>query len=593
MPAGAVLERPKQVILTKVEVEPKLGGEGSGFPPRFLIATGALGHSIIGIDLGAHWTSVATVVGDQPKLIVTPISSCIRKFTDDATRIRSLDEPISTESLVSLIGSDADLSEAWRISTNAANRELQDQYVERLLYQSQMHAENLIKKCVVAVPASLGAEKRRLLKELLEDCGLEVLNLINEHTAATLAYVYESGLPDGLVLVFSIGATHSVASLIEVHDGILETRATSTDGSLGSEDFDAVIIDWIYEQFKKQYTFELARTAENLTKLRSIALQAKKDLMMAPQTYMAIGGLQSNQSKLDFNQYYISLKLSRSEFDGLSRHLLDKVTQLIRNVLLDCHLRAEDLRQILLVGQESEIPVIHNELKTMAPPGWQPLTHSTGLHATAHGAAIHASVLTRNMKDLIVWDALTIPIWVELPDGSCKQIISSGTPLPITAYHRIESTTPTVNLHVLQGHSPLTSENVSLAEITVNNCPPTTSADTKVEVAIMVRADGTTEFSARHVQLQVNLPLTILRGQATSSNQRILSLVPNKEDSRTADPDRVARLCRKLNMSKKEALTILQSLGYSRKEIESGTAVELVIFSLSKKRKKKKEKREE
>jgi molecular chaperone DnaK (HSP70) len=582
VPAGAVLERPKPVILTRTEVEPQLGGEGSGFPPRYLIATGAHGHSIIGIDLGAHWTSVATVVSDRPKLVVGPVSSCLQKNSNNPPEGWWL-EPISSDSLVALIGTDADLNEGLQISTHFSNRELQDRFIQQLMHQSQVNAENLIKKCVIAIPASLNAEKRRLLKELVEESGLEVLSLINEHTAATLAHVHNAGSPDGCLLVISMGATHSAVSIIEVRNGILETRATSVDGNLGTEDFDGALIDWICQQFEYQHKISLARTTENLIKLRSVAIHAQRDLAMGHMAFMSVGGLKSNQSLLDFNQYHVSLKIDQSQCTRISQSLLDRQAQLIQNVLKESKMCLPDLKGILFAGRQAID--ICDVLRRMSYPVRLPPCAYAESGATAFGAALQASILTRNMKNYVVWDTLAIPLWVELPDGTCKQIISESTPLPITAYHRIESTDATVNLHVLQGHSPVANENVSIAEVTVNNCPPTASAGTKIEIAVMARADGTVEFSARHVELQVNLPVTVLRGRATAFSAKFF--MPELPRARVADPNRIARLCRKLNMSREEVLVALRSIGYSPQEIESGIAVEMLISKLAKKKKKK------
>jgi molecular chaperone DnaK (HSP70) len=208
--------------------------------------------------------------------------------------------------------------------------------------------------------------------------------------------------------------------------------------------------------------------------------------------------------------------------------------------------------------------------------------------SAALGAALQASLLVNEAKDLVVWDALTIPISVQLADGSCKTIVRRGTPLPITGYYETASIDGTINLQVMQGDSDKAEENALLAELTINNCPPTTAVNDKVEVAFHVRGDGTIEYSARHVGLGVNLNVSALPGQrAIYVNQRWREEKPVLR--RKQDPKRLERLARKLNThgDVKAVYTTLRQLGHDSVSIADGTAVEKLLRSLKRNKKRK------
>jgi molecular chaperone DnaK len=582
---GAVLEKPSTIV-TRTESEPQLGGEGSGFPPRFLVATGSLGHSIIGIDIGSHWTRVASVVQDEPRLISPPVSSLLALMgvdiaTDSVVQIGP------KYSMLELIGTDWDLEASQSESKTNTMEQLLDRFLTQLIEHSQKSAEHLIKKCVLTVPSSFTCERRKMLREVVEKAGLEVLNLINEPTAAALAYVHYNAFIEGNVLVVGMGANHFATSLIETRNGLLETRATSADNNLGGQNFDNCLIEYFFQQFEEKYKTPLPRVTANVEKFKKEAERAKLDLSMADQTFVRFIGLEAIRNKLDFNDYTMFLQVERQQFEKMTRPLIEKAIQHIRDVVLESRLNLADVDYVIPVGSASQMPILMNALKEMFPDRVNKVLKNLPF-AAAMGAALQASIITRTLKSMVVWDVLAVPICAELPDGTCKTIISRGTPLPVTGYHQVESNDATVNLHILQGYSSVAAENCSIAEVTVNNCPPTATAGTKVEIAVMVRADGTVEFSARHVELQGNLPVTVRRGHPTSYVDRSFEIAPPVKPAPIQDPKRFSRLCRKLNMNENDTLATLRSLKYSQTEIDNGLAVETLIKKLNKRKTKRK-----
>jgi molecular chaperone DnaK len=530
---------------------------------------------------------VASVVQNEPRLITPPVSSLLDLMNVDnySGEIRRIGPKYS---LLALIGTDWDLEASQSESRANSIEQLLDTFLAQLIEHSQKSAEHLIKKCVLTVPASFTCERRKILREVVEKAGLEVLNLINEPTAAALAYIHYNSFIEGNVLVVGMGANHFATSLIETKNGLLETRATSADNTLGGQNFDNCLIEYFFEQFEEKYKMPLPRVAANVEKLKKEAERAKLDLGMAEQTFVRFIGLEAVRNKLDFNDYTMFLQIDRQQFEKMTRPLIEKAVQHIKDVVLESRLNLADVDYVIPVGSASQMPILVNALKEMFPSRVGNLLKNLPF-AAAMGAALQASILTRTLNDMVVWDVLAVPICAELADGTCKTIISRGTPLPVTGYHQVESNDATVNLHILQGYSTVAADNCSIAEVTVNNCPPTATAGTKVEIAVMVRADGTVEFSARHVELQGNLPVSVRRGHPTTYIDRSFDVAPPAKPERLQDPNRFSRLCKKLNMSENDTLATLRSLKYSQTEIDNGIATETLIKKLSKRKKKKRD----
>jgi molecular chaperone DnaK len=277
-----------------------------------------------------------------------------------------------------------------------------------------------------------------------------------------------------------------------------------------------------------------------------------------------------------------SLRMSpsvlRYEYAQIVAPLMELMMKHVQNVLHESHLTIDELDYVLPVGLATNTPAVKDFLRETFEGKVLPTANEM---SAAVGAAMQASLLVNELRDYVVWDALTVPIAVQLPDGSCKTIIRRGTPLPITGYYQVDSIDGTINLNVLQGDSEKADENALLAELTINNCPPTVAVNAKVEVTFHVRADGTIEYSAQHIGLGVNLPVSVRAGErAVYVNQRWLTEAPPTH--RKQDPKRLERLARKLNLSAdvKNVYATLRHLGYDSASIADGTAVEKLIRAL-------------
>jgi molecular chaperone DnaK len=581
---SCLLENEIQAPEKKLAVELQVGGPGSGIPPAFRVATGAHNHAVIGIDIGSRWTRVAALQSDTLQLLSTnPISSTIRlpEFLVSTLSVADKRHAArkSRHSVLSLVGSDWEPDANYTYNETLAG-DLLRQYFQQIIDQTQKSTEKLIKKCVISVPSSLNAAQRALLRQFVENSGLEVLHLINKPTAAALFYLWQRAPSNGHSLVLAMGANNFAISIFEQHNGILEGRAATAARKLGGDRFDEILAELLFENFQRQTGMPLPQA--NLEAVMAAAETAKKDLSMSGIANVRLLSLEIDRAVLNVDQTNFFTSISQDEFEQRAKPLIDETERQIDSTLKDARLNNTDIDYVIPVGLPTAMHWIQQLLKNKFPKA--EFVYGQVDSAPALGAALHASLVTRNAREFVVWDVLPMPIGVETPGGKCKVIVSSGTPLPITSYHRVESIDATVNLHVVQGHSKIAAENYSTAEVTVNNCPPTTTAGNKIEIGIMVRADGTLDFAARHVELQVNLPLSVRIGLPSGREGRAAASAPEEK----LDLARLLRLGRKMNMSEEQTLAVLRAQGYSKAQINNGTAIESMIRSLSKKKRARK-----
>jgi len=575
---------PKTEFYPKVQTQPRLGGEGSGAPPCYYIATGQAGQAVIGIDLGSRLARAATFKNGCLKALTEPALPCSLVVRSDGkvytvTDPKSLLDNDMVYCMRALIGSD------WRVEGPDFSHDVEILYT-RLLCTLKDHAqsqtENKITKAVITVPASFTCTQRNMVREMAQAASLEVLQLINEPTAAALYHCTQVGSGEGTYLIYSLGAGTFAACVLVYRNGIVEVKSTSADSQLGCDNFDYALAQWVLERFQTRKNVTVSRDASTMERLRQAAEAARLDLSMSARANLSLAGIHTMGS--GFNKFVSagSLRLEdcvlRYEYAQIIAPIMELMMKHVQTVLDESHLTIDELDYVLPVGISTNTPSVKDFLRETFEGKVLPTANEM---SAAMGAALHACLLVNELRDFVVWDALTLPISVQLSDGSCKTIVRRGTPLPITGYYQIDSVDATINLNVLQGDSEKAQENALLAELTINNCPPTGAVNDKVEVSFHVRADGTIEYSAQHIGLAVNLPVSVRMGERpVYVNRRWLTQAPPTH--RKQDPKRLARLARKLNLSAdvRKVYATLRQLGYDSISIADGTAVEKMIRAL-------------
>lgn len=500
----------KDVVLEPLQTEPRLGGEGSGKPPPYYVATGQASHAIVGIDFGTAFSRIATVHGGRPVLIAPEFFPSVVSVTPDGSLAAgrcATERGKLVDSIRSKIGSQ------WRFEWGNVSYSPEDfaaTLLSSLRRNAQVRLEKHISKSVLTVPTSYTSTQRKLFKEAAENSGLEVLQLINEPTAVALAHSYFFQEKEGNFLVYNLGAGSFAASVLSICNGIVEIKSSSGISKLGGESFDDLLIQWLIDQFEKENGVPFVYSPDSIARFRGAAERARIDLTMASQAHIKITDMLPYDAEQPSFPETIRLitSIDRGTFEDISSGLLGETIRHVEMALAESHLERDEINYLLLAGSSTNMPVVKERLSNLFKNNDLQIVHADESWP-AQGAAIQASVLTNNLRDFVTWDVLSVPVGIELPDGRFKKLISRGTPLPVTAYHTFASLDGTINTSVAQGESEIAEENTPLVDLTINNCPPTSAQETKVEIAFCVRQDGIVHYSARHVGLNVNLTVNV------------------------------------------------------------------------------------
>ncbi len=557
------------------------GGPGSGWPPPYLVATGQAGHAVVGMDIGTRFSRIATFESKGiQNLNPVPIPSiACRQSSGNLT----VGVPFSKESTAiiqnfrHLIGTD------WYVEAGGtffSADMLLEILIKRLITMAASAIERPVSKAVLTVPTTYNSLQRKLVKQAAQSAGVDVLQLINEPTAAAFAYCYENHEFNGTLLVYHLGAGSFSASVMDFRNGILEVKATRGSNNLGGNTFVGELIDWLIRSFESQSDSRLERNLHTIGQLQDAAEQAIEDMYMSGQANIKVTQLDLAKSGIPasgWKRAYFMESLTFKEYLKLTGPIVDDTLSIIDQVLEEAHCLGSDINQILLVADVRPLlPFFKNFYERM--PGAS-VFHCNPAFYPVNGAALQAALLSHSIRDFVVWDVLTEPVFVQ-QNNELKQVIARGTPLPITAYHKSESPDATINVEVMQGAGGSPSQ---LAEVTINNCPPTTEGETKVEIQFMADADGIIDYRARHIGLEAALPITVMDGQPVSCNNAFSDTLQSK----SFDDKRLDRLCRIMNLPLLMVLNVLRSRGYSVENIKNGRAIESMLHALKKPRKKK------
>ena len=497
----------EKVVLEPLQTEPRLGGEGSGQPPPYYVATGQASHAVVGIDLGTRFARVAMVHEGRP-VRVKP------DFFHSVVRVDPKGQLFATGSGMlaqsdTLVGSiRPKIGSEWRFewgNVSYSPEDISTALLTGLKRSTQAGLEREISKVVLTVPNSFTSIQRNFLKQAAEAAGLEVLQLINEPTAVALTHAYFFPETEGNFLIYSLGAGSFAASVLSISNGIVEIKSSSGNSRLGGDDFDDLLLEWMLKQFEEQNQVEFAYTSEALARLHTAAEQARMDLTLAERAHIKVTGLPyqgagTNQS----GARHLITSIDRETLTGLSANLLNETMRHVETVLAESHLEKDEINYLLFAGPCTNMASIRERMIALLPHNPLKIINSDDSWP-ALGAAIQASLLANDLRDFVTWDVLSVPVGIELPGGKFKKLIARGTPLPVTAYHAFASPDGTINASVLQGESDDPEQNTPQADLIINNCPPTAADETKVEIAFCVRHDGIIHYSARHIGLGVNL----------------------------------------------------------------------------------------
>ncbi|KUP07245.1 molecular chaperone DnaK [Bacillus coahuilensis m2-6] len=496
---------------------------------------------IIGIDLGTTNSCVAVLEGGEPKVIPNPEGNRTtpsvvafkngEKQVGEVAKRQAITNPNTIISIKRHMGTDHKVEVEGK---NYTPQEISAMILQYIKSYAEEYLGEKVEKAVITVPAYFNDAERQATKDAGRIAGLEVERIINEPTAAALAYGLDKMEEDQTILVYDLGGGTFDVSILELGDGVFEVRSTAGDNRLGGDDFDQVIIDYLVQEFKKENGIDLAQDKMALQRLKDAAEKAKKDLSGVTSTQVSLPFITAGAA----GPLHLEVTLSRAKFDELSADLVERTMVPTRQALKDAGLSASELDKVILVGGSTRIPAVQEAIKKK-----QVKTHIKGLtpdEVVAMGAAIQGGVLTGDVKDVVLLDVTPLSLGIETMGGVATKLIERNTTIP-TSKSQVFSTAAdnqtAVDIHVLQGERPMAADNKTLGRFQLADIPPAPRGIPQIEVKFDIDKNGIVNVSAKDLGTGKEQNITIQSSSGLSDDE-IDRMVKEAEDNAEADKKR-------------------------------------------------------
>lgn len=460
---------------------------------------------ILGIDLGTTNSCVAVMEGGEAVVIpnaegsrttpsVVGFSKKGEKLVGQVAKRQAISNPENTVYSIKRHMGEAN----YKVTLNGkayTPQEISAMILQKLKTDAEAYLGETLKQAVITVPAYFNDAQRQATKDAGAIAGLEVLRIINEPTAASLAYGLDKGDVDQKILVYDLGGGTFDVSILELGGGVFEVKSTSGDTHLGGDDFDQRIIDYLLAEFKKSEGIDLSRDKAVLQRLKDAAEKAKIELSGVANTNINLPFLTVGT---DGEPKHMDIDLTRAQFQKMTEDLLEKTLVSMRRALSDAKLTPNDLDKVILVGGATRMPAVVELVENFT--GKKPYKNINPDEAVAIGAAIQAGVLGGEVKDVLLLDVTPLTLGIETLGGIATPLIQRNTTIP-TKKSQIFSTAadnqPSVEIHVLQGERGIASENKTLGRFTLDGIPPAPRGIPQIEVTFDIDANGILHVSAK------------------------------------------------------------------------------------------------